>query len=282
MVKDKQGKECIFMIMEKFLIGESGGTKTDWVLLEGNEIIGRYVTESYHPNNHGDDFWSRVADFWNSLDVSYGMLFTAGCYREEPKKKTKEAFSKLGLNVSVCSDIQAASFALFGIEGSGWGAILGTGSVVFKTQSGTVTELYGGKGHLAGDEGSGYYFGRLVIEAFNSEKLTALQEETFLSKIKVVPDLKDKFSVASIASELTDDLELFQEYHERNIELFIKSTLNKNTDRIEFVGSYAFYIQEVIKQKLASNQIQHGKFIERPIGDLVDLMVASNDLLVFC
>ena len=79
MVKDKQGKECIFMIMEKLLIGESGGTKTDWVLLEGNEIIGRYVTESYHPNNHDDDFWSRVADFWNSLDVSYGMLFSAGC-----------------------------------------------------------------------------------------------------------------------------------------------------------------------------------------------------------
>lgn len=282
MVKDKQGKECIFMIMEKFLIGESGGTKTDWVLLEGNEIIGRYVTESYHPNNHGDDFWSRVADFWNSLDVSYGMLFSAGCYREEPKKKTKEAFSKLGLNVSVCSDIQAASFALFGIEGSGWGAILGTGSVVFKTQSGTVTELYGGKGHMVGDEGSGYYFGRLVIEAFNSGKLTASQDETFLSKIKVVPDLTDKFNVAAIASELSDDLGLFKDYHEQNIDLFIKRNLEKNTDKIDFVGSYAFYIQDVIKERLSINQIQHGKFIKRPIGALVDLMVSSNDLLVFC
>lgn len=268
--------------MEKFLIGESGGTKTDWVLLEGVEVIGRYVTESYHPNNHSDDFWKRVADFWNSLDITHGMLFSAGCYKEEPRRKTKEAFSKLGLNVNVCSDIQAASFALFGTKESGWGAILGTGSVVFKTQSGIVTELYGGKGHLAGDEGSGYYFGRLVIEAFNSGKLTALQEETFLSKIKVIPDLKDKFSVAKIASELSDQIDLFKEHHEQNIDLFIKSTLEKNTGKIDFVGSYAFYVQEVIKQKLASNQIHHGKFIERPIGALVDLILASNDLSVFC
>jgi len=118
--------------------------------------------------------------------------------------------------------------------------------------------------------------------AFNSGKLTALQEETFLSKIKVIPDLKDKFSVAKIASELSDQIDLFKEHHEQNIDLFIKSTLEKNTDKIDFVGSYAFYVQEVIKQKLASNQIHHGKFIERPIGALVDLILASNDLSVFC
>lgn len=52
------------------------------------------------------------------------------------------------------SDLHGAGYSLFGKE-SGWGTIMGTGSVLFQWKEQEVVQEIGGKGHLSGDEGSG-------------------------------------------------------------------------------------------------------------------------------
>ena len=91
-------------------------------------------------------------------------FFGAGCLREENQLKMLAAFEQLGMrNVSVKSDILAGYLATSDQE-SGFVAIVGTGSVIGRIENREVSEIYGGLGYLNGDEGSGYYFGKLIIE----------------------------------------------------------------------------------------------------------------------
>src|SRR5690606_6408527 len=152
--------------------GEGGGTKTDWRILEEGQVIDSFQTRSYHPSHWNDVFFEEVAEFWiKKLPSTYKLKgFLAGRLRLEKRSELESALLKRGLHFSVSSDLHAAGIAAYGPHGRGWCAIAGTGSVLFHFNAGEVTEIRGGKGHEEGDEGSAYYFGKLVLEGRNIER----------------------------------------------------------------------------------------------------------------
>ena len=148
------------------IIADSGGTKTDWIISNENGVLTRITTESYHPRNIGIDFLTRNKVLWSEITnlQDYRLHFYgSGCLKKE-NALMKEALSSIGfIDPQVSSDMDAAAKALK-IE-NGWGAICGTGSVVFKVSNGKIIEIRGGLGRELGDEGSGYYFGKLIAKA---------------------------------------------------------------------------------------------------------------------
>lgn len=264
------------------IIADGGGTTTNWCIVEEQKRT-YFVLESYHPTNWNLAFEKRITAFWRSridpADVKL-TFFGAGCYREENRKRTLELFKRVGfLDVTVFSDLHAAAFAALGSK-QGWVAIAGTGSVLFNWNGEDVTEVIGGKGRVHGDEGSGHYFGKLIINAYRNNELTEQQKTLFQDLISEdeLSELILSESYSKLAVTLGGDFKLFQEYHEINIRRFFKVHFKTNTiSKLFIVGGYAWHLQALfceISHDFSSPVIH---FLNEPIEPLVEQMVLFSD-----
>lgn len=260
------------------IIGESGGTKTDWVIIKDGSIDREFTTGSLHPLNWTDNFFLELNTFWQCRDdlKKYKTeLFVAGCFNPENANKLQTQFEKMGFHVRVRSDLHAAGFAVYGSNSGGKIAIMGTGSVVFDFHNGDVSNLIGGLGYLQGDEGSAYYFGKLLIEGYCSKTLNELQMDAVQTLFTDrIPDLRERFEVAQLAARTYEFSDLFADVHEQNIRMFIERHHLKEGDHIALVGSYAWFQKAVILSVFKQEGVKIIDVIERPISSLVDQIVA--------
>ncbi|MBL4862515.1 MAG: hypothetical protein JKY09_05810 [Crocinitomicaceae bacterium] len=276
-----------FSIVKEMLIADSGGTKTDWCFINSEGHAFYFESESYHPINWSESFWDGCTKFWKDKSEMLNAqleFYGAGCLNQEVARSLEAKFKQLGFReVVVQSDLHGAGKACVG-DGTGTVAIMGTGSVMFRMDKGLVTEVIGGKGHLAGDEGSGYYFGKLIYEAFLQNNLTANQREIIESKIDLeylhgMQEREDaKFVMADMASLLTDDQDAFRSFHVKNISRFLDSHVKANAlKKICLIGSYAFFHADILKKEFSRRGIQIDSIIRKPIVNLVEQNVSYID-----
>lgn len=263
------------------LIADSGGTKTDWVLIDELNNCHFFTTDSYHPMYLSHEWIEEKRLFWMDYTQKYALevhFFGAGCLREENQLKMLAAFGKWGMSkVTVKSDILAAFLATSNHE-NGYVAILGTGSVIGRIENREVSEIYGGLGFLKGDEGSGYYFGKLVIDkiiaghfSINTEKqlIEILGNKDFLKE--KIGENHDKSFLAGISFLLKDlqNEELFA-VHIENARTFVNLYLPKTAQnkRIGIVGSYGFYQRTLFNDMFQNQGWTVEKLVEKPIREL--------------
>jgi glucosamine kinase len=269
--------------MKSFIIGESGGTKTDWRIVQDGSVISDFKTESYHPNNWNDSFWDRIKFFWDKKAL-YEMeiiLYSAGCHSISNKNTLSSKLTQIGFKRnSVHSDLLAAANST--MKSKGVAAIMGTGSVLFGFENNQICWIKGGEGYRLGDEGSGYYFGKLVFTDFVKGRLTSNQKEDFIQNcpdfISANIDLIDDRSRISEIALLLSVSKEFQTYHKTNIELFLTKEFGQITNEtIDLIGSYGYYNSSLIMEVFAVKNIVIDQFIERPIDRLVEYTVALSD-----
>jgi glucosamine kinase len=269
-------------VKSQILIGESGGSKTDWALLDGGEIVWQMSTDSLHPNQWNTDLFNELLYDFVERQVNFIetalVFFGAGCNREEKADLIKKYFSLFGFaSVEIAGDLTAAGLATLG-KSTGFVAILGSGSVLIDFQKGKVHQFYGGVGREKGDEGSGYYFGKLVLEGFATNSLEPIQQSILKAVLSFSEEaqlkrneVKDELCL-KIAQLLSSNLFEFQNFHFQNIDLFFTNYVTEHlpTDsEIQFVGSYAFFHQEIIKSYCQSKGYKTGQFVARPLKNLI-------------
>ena len=271
------------------LIGDSGGTKTDWVLIDELNNCHYFSTDSYHPIHLTKEWIQDKSCFWRDYTQKYELVvhfFGAGCLREENQVKMLTAFEQWGIrNVTIKSDILAAYFATSN-KASGFVAIVGTGSVIGRIENREVSQIYGGLGYLKGDEGSGFYFGKLIIEkiiaghfSINTEKelIEILGSKAFL-KEKLGENL-DKSFVASISFLLKDlQNEEILEAHLENSKTFINLYLPKTEENrtIGIVGSYGFHQGQLYTEIFQKHGWKIEKLVEKPIRELAKYFMKNT------
>lgn len=258
--------------VQNILLIESGGTKSDWFWLSDNSIQST-VGPSMHPlnfvNNQAEIL--RILESNNLFDKNV-VFYGAGCFQPDKRKHIEDLFYSLGVeNIEVKSDLEAAIDA--SPEENGWVAILGTGSVLIEYHDQRVKNVFGGKGHLDGDEGSGFYFGKLVIEKWRNGLLTneQIQALTSIDMKKLSSELESgegKTSIAALAKSL--DVNLFKDTHQENIKTFVLTYINKKQSikRITLVGGYVSSIINMIEPMLIEHQIEVVKTIDQP-GEII-------------
>jgi len=255
------------------LIADSGGTKTDWCFVNSNGEKYFFTTESYHPRNLAEYDLIEQKMKWTEYSIHFNLevhFYGAGCLSSENQQKMVSFFTELGFrNVFVLSDVFAAGLAMNG--GEGWGAICGTGSVAFKMEKGKLTKIHGGLGRELSDEGSGYYFGKLVVSRIAAGQIR-INDFLELRNIELIPE-----NYAQIPKLLTIYMEHEQikEIHESNILEFAKAYLD-GCKEISFCGSYAFYHQAIFSEVLQKMEIQVHSFLERPIEKLVEYKIMQS------
>lgn len=264
---------CLFVtVKRKVIVADSGGTKTDWCIVDDTGNKHFFSTSSYHPRMLDGSFWEEAKQFWRKQNVfDYSLFFFgAGCLHSDKKQLMTDFFETLGFKVvDVQSDLIGAGLALN--SGNGWGAICGTGSVVFRLENGQLKELRGGLGRELGDEGSGYYFGKLVSKAIEANELPT----EITTKIKGIEFNSEKFSEFShLLSSYKNEPSIVR-LHQQNFELFSDKYLHE-IKNIGVVGSYAFYHQEIFKIILQEHSITPEIFLEKPINRLVDYFLVRR------
>lgn len=271
------------------LIADSGGAKTDWVLIDELNNCHYFTTDSYHPMYLSPEWIKEKGLFWIEYTQKYELevhFFGAGCLKEENHLKMLAAFEQWGMtNVSVKSDILAAYLATSDQE-NGFVAIVGTGSVIGRIENREVSEIYGGLGYLKGDEGSGYYFGKLIIEKILAGHFSERTEKQLIEILGAKEFLKEKIgkypdkSFVADSSFLLKDVqnEEIIEVHRENARTFIELYLPKTEEnkRIGIVGSYGFHQGQLYTEIFQEQGWKVVKMVEKPIRELAKCFMKST------
>jgi glucosamine kinase len=272
------------MMDAKYIIADSGGSSTNWgIVLKNNELVFIH-TSSLHPKyalsvDCSIETWR---DQFKELNVPL-YFYGAGCSNETIQAQMKVFLLQLGFSeVNVYPDTLAACRALCGNE-SGWVGILGTGSILVQYDGVKITQRIGGFGSFIGDEGSGFYFGKLLLRfLLDSEKWEESWSVIFHSKEDILAKLARADAQKWIASlgALTTHLD-FQWLHQQNAELFLQNYGSQIPDlkTVYLIGTYGFEQRKVISTVFEKAGIRVLKQVASPLADLVNYHLVNKNLI---
>lgn len=265
------------------LIGDSGGTATDWCYLHPDKGRRYFTTESYQPIHFSEEFSARMQAFWINQEIDPATeirFFGAGFSLVHNHEWVQQHLHACGFsNTHIYSDLLAACIATCGDQ-PGTVGILGTGSVLALYDGKKTTETQGGLGYLLGDEGGGYAFGRMLLRAYLNHKLSdGLADwlsENIGNRQKVMQQVygsEGKKWIGQLAGKVAQSPfgEELLEIHRSNIRDFVENHVQDSMDRIiAFVGTYAFENRFLLKQELARKGRELGDCLAKPIARLAD------------
>lgn len=153
------------------LIADSGSTKTDWCLLKNNKpycftsqgLSPYFVNEEQMTFIIGSEVLPQIGK--NNVNEIY--FYGTGCKDKQNARWVKKILQKLFINaiIIIDHDLSGAAKALCGHD-KGIACILGTGSNSCYYNGTRIVSNSPGLGYVLGDEGSGAYLGKKVIQHY--------------------------------------------------------------------------------------------------------------------
>jgi len=260
----------------KWIVADSGGTSTLWAYGEDTEQE-RFQTASLHPRNQHsfpEKDRSKLSEVISSFSPEMLYFFGAGMSAPDNQSKTDELLRSFGFSsFRIETDALAAGLALCG-DGHGYVAILGTGSILLEMNEGRIQQRVGGLGPAIGDEGSGFYFGKLFVQELQESGVWNDElQQLFGSREDFFKNTSPGKYIAFCASlaEMTQHYSV-KEIHRKNIQTFVDEhllNLMPGEKVLHVVGSYGYHQRAVLAEVLQENQWQLGRCLASPIDDLV-------------
>jgi len=276
--------------MPAILIADSGSTKCEWCLLSNGKKK-KILTAPISP------YFVSFEDMFSLLKVkllpklgseSINKVFFYGTgLRDQLNLKNmqlvlKKLFPKSTIEVN--NDLLGIARATCG-KNKGIACILGTGSNACYYNGKKIVKNSPGLGYILGDEGSGTYLGRKVIQYYLyktfDEDLNARFEKRFnethdhILEMVYKQPLANKY-LASFAIFLAENRGHFmiENIIEDGLNDFFFTHLYKFreswTTPIHFVGSVGFGFRDVLKDLCNSYELELGKVLKTPMQGLID------------
>lgn len=260
------------------LIADSGSSKTDWRLIDG-ENISQFETIGLNPFVVSSQ---KIEETILSLNIeccSVKQLFFygAGCGNLEKSKAVNSVLSSVFKNAitKVESDLLAVAYAL--LQGkSGVVGILGTGSNVAFFDGKEVTPVTTSLGYLLGDEGSGNFIGKQFLKLLLTDSLDEdLKNEMNIDTDGLLSELySHPFPNRFLASFCKI---LFPHKSHPQIAKILADTFNEwiriyllpyNIKTINLCGSISYYFSAELKSCCSTHGINIELILEKPISAL--------------
>jgi glucosamine kinase len=271
------------------LIADSGSTKTEWCVLKKSKKT-LFTTEGMSPYFVKEAqietiIREEVFPFLKNNEITEFYFYGTGCKNPENVKMFKKVFKKLfpGAVVVVDNDLSAAAKGLCGDE-KGIACILGTGSNSCYYNGKAIVKNSPGLGFILGDEGSGAYLGKKVIQhylynIFDADLRARFDAKFVTTETEIVESVYNKplpnRYLASFAIFLVENRGhyMIENIIEDGINDFfythIISYAESNKLPINFTGGIAFGFQEVVKQLCFNYSLQPGVFLRSPMQGLI-------------
>jgi N-acetylglucosamine kinase-like BadF-type ATPase len=279
------------------LIADSGSTKTDWCVVDGEET--RYCrTSGTNPVfQTGDEIEKAIREELlpqvgdEAPDAVY--FYGAGCGSAEKIKSVRCAIAdtlKVKGEIEVNSDMLSAARALCGHE-SGIACILGTGSNSCFYDGERIVKNISPLGFILGDEGSGAVLGKHFIGDLLKGQLSktvekrfddiyGLKSEDIIDRVYRCP-FPNRF-LASLSPFILDNitdatvhkmvLESFKSFIERNVKHY-----DCKQYAVHFTGSVAYNYREVLEEAAVLTGIRIGQITKSPLEGLVNYHRSLRD-----
>ncbi len=273
------------------LIIDCGSTKADWVVMDGENVVLSMQTGGFNPNYSDKDFISSIIldkSLYKSYfqDITEIFFYGTGCGKQENCNLIEDVFKIIfpHANFVVTHDIMAACHAIFGKK-EGIACILGTGSNSCLYNGENIVDKAVSLGYILGDEGSANHIGRTLVRDYFYNKMPSelsvkLEKEYDLNISEFIDNVYHK-------SQVSKYLAMFSKFAYENINHdYIKSLCSKcfddfieyfilkfkpNSDiEIGFVGSIAYYFQDILSERLEDKGLKINKIIKSPIEGLIE------------
>lgn len=272
------------------LIADSGSTKTDWCVTNGENVVCQLYGQGINPFQQSKETISDIVfkDVANRIpdtgEINEIYFYGAGC-RDEMKPLIKDVLTKHFINAEhteVNSDLMAAARALLGNR-KGIACILGTGSNSCLYDGSEITDNTPPLGYILGDEGSGAVLGRMFVNALFKNQLADDIKKTFLDKTRLtLSDIIDKVyrqplanrflaSLSPFIHDLSDNkavrniiVDNFRNFFKLNIDQY-----RQQGAEINAIGSIAFYYKKELAEAAEAECYKLGTVIKSPMSGLV-------------
>jgi len=270
------------------LIADSGSTKTDWIAVDDFGETRRYKTAGINPVFQSTEaILSELKPFFQEhhLPVEEIYFYGAGVINEEKAAVVEKALISLFGDVScfVASDVLGAARAACGHE-AGIACILGTGSNACLYNGTDIIRGVPPMGFILGDEGSGAVLGRQLIGDYFKEIMPVELRKKFHDRFgvekhtvieRVYRSEKPNKYLAAHSVFLSEEKDhsycrdlvanQFRAFIERNI-LQLAEAGNLP---VSFVGSVAYFFQDILISELQKKGLALGRVVKEPIEALL-------------
>jgi glucosamine kinase len=275
--------------MSVTLIADSGATKAEWVLIgDGRKKtiftqgISPYFLDTVQVGQLVDQ---ELKQKIKNVEVEQVYYYGTGCSNPENAKSIKKALQKLfeEAKIEVNTDLMAAARAVCGDE-KGIAGILGTGSNSCYYNGKNIVKNSPGLGYVLGDEGSGAYLGKKVIQyyLYNTfdDDLRALFDAKFVTtQVEILDNVYKKplpnRYLAGFTMFLAENRGhyMIENIIEDGLNDFFFQHLCKYNEvwkyPVNFVGSVAYGFKDVIQQLCSSYEFELGNVLKNPMQGLV-------------
>jgi len=271
------------------LIADSGATKTEWCVINGNKktifitqgMSPYFITAEQMQNIIKEELHPKLKQKIDEVHY-YGT----GCANADNAKSVKQVFKNIfpEANISIDHDLMAAAKALCGKE-KGIACILGSGSNSCYYDGRKIIKNSPGLGFILGDEGSGAYLGKKVIQyylynTFDEDLMARFDARFVTNKTEILnavykKPLPNRY-LATFAIFLAENRGhyMIENIIEDGLNDFFFNHVYKYKESwtlpIHFVGSIAYGFKDVLIELCKSYQLQLGKVIKNPMQGLID------------
>lgn len=276
--------------MSTYLIADSGATNCQWTLVQKKKrqsvrtigISPYFLSTESMIEILQKAFAKKIKPEQIEAIYFYGTGLSNPSNVTSLKKALKAVFPKAKLDIQ--TDLVAAARATCQQQ-KGIACIIGTGSNTGFYNGKKITKNSPGLGYVLGDEGSGAYLGKKVLQYFlyqtfdeelmlSFQKKYNLDKSTILNKIYREP-LPNRY-LASFATFLSEHRGhyMIENIIEDGLNDFFYTHLNKLNESwlhpIHFAGSVAFAFKDVIKQLALVYEMELGTIIKSPMQGLIE------------
>jgi glucosamine kinase len=272
------------------LIADAGSTKTEWCLLQNKKIkIIETIGISPYFLNGKQIVALLQKDLLPKLkkaEVAELYYYGTGCSNNDNNRMIKKSLHAIFPNavINVWHDVEGAARAVCGKK-KGVACILGTGSSSCYYDGKRIKKSSPGLGYVLGDEGSGAYLGRKVIQyylynTFDEDLRSRFDASYVTNKTEILENvyknpLPNRY-LASYAKFLAENRGhyMIENIIEDGLNDFFFTHLCKFREAwnspVNFVGGVAYGFRDVIAELCSSYNFELGRILQKPMQGLIE------------
>ena len=271
------------------LIADSGSTKANWCLVAQNGELAHFTTEGYNPHFVDENYiinslTKSLPDYINHQEIEEINFYGSGCMAGKTvivESALHSLFKSAKVNAFV--DLLAAARALLWNE-PGFAAILGTGTNTCIYDGKQITHNIDSLGYMLGDEGSGSYIGKKILQDYMrgympetlSEKFnetTGLSFDEIMDRVYTQP-MANRFCAGftRFANE-NIDTPYFHDLVKNAFVDFFNNLVSRYPGYQNYsfncLGSIGFYFKDILEEVATSFGMRTDKIIRSSMEELV-------------
>ena len=276
------------------LIVESGSTKSDWVLLDRVNILNSFQKKGWNPVFLSSEQMMLRLKSYSELKSVFTKItevhfYSPGCSSALSFDTLEFSLKSYFVNAKVIikSDLYAAARAAY--KGNSlFVSILGTGSNTAFYNGDSIHQLKPSLGYIMGDEGSGASLGRLLLRSYLYQNLPsdlyiAFAKKYSISKEIVLKSLykedhPNEFLASYVPFLVTYKMHSFvKDLVQKEFKYYLDTHILSHSlcydYSISFIGSVAFYFQDILRALCEENNLIVSEFVRFPINSLINFHI---------